>query len=124
MPINLTAIMLLLLTYMLQCKQNTEGNKIHIWKVCLLNNMSACQQSWHRRSRLFFSLRNRVVQHVKAIKTSMTLSLREAIKHSLTVIVQALRGDIILLLWRPQKDNKPPFGCGQFTTLYHTSGFL
>lgn len=54
----------------------------------------------------------------------MTLSLREAIKHSLTVIVQALRGDIILLLWRPQKDNKPPFGCGQFTTLYHTSGFL
>lgn len=79
--------------------------------------MSASQQLCCQSGGLFFSFGNEALQYVMAIKTSVTLFPEEAIKHLLAVIVSPPRGDIILLITRRQKDNKPASGWGQLTAL-------
>lgn len=64
------------------------------------------------------------LQHVMAIKTSATLSLREAVKHPWTVIVGALKGDIISRLSRPRKTTNKPPPEDALLHLWHTSSLL
>lgn len=91
-------------------------NKILVFSI----SQQLCSQSDTRS----YSFRNQAVQHVRPIKTSLTLSLIKATEHPLLLLSgycsHSQRRHYIVAL-QASKGNKQASGCGQFTTLLLSS---